>query len=163
MRVLNIVVEECRTLSSRERCPFLVHVEVAETGLSGDDSRLYASGAPGLGATVEEALSMSATPANVRAGTSAGRESPAYQIPSELLGLSTPVEIDKSNVTNEKLELIRGGYQTEDTAFHEHQPHDMLQTSPYDVLRQNEYEQLHQQMYTEPGIARQPAQEEGFR
>ena len=30
VRVLNIVVDECRILSSRERCPFLVHVEAAQ-------------------------------------------------------------------------------------------------------------------------------------
>lgn len=161
--MLNIVVEECRTLSSRERCPFLVHIEVAETGLSGDDSRLYASGAPGLGATVEEALSMGATRANERTGAISGRESPAYQIPSELLGLSTWIETDKTNVTKDKVESVRGGYQTEDTVYHEHRPHDLLQSSPYDIVRQSEYEQLHQQMYTEPDIVRQPTQGDSCR
>jgi len=42
VRVLNIVTPECRLLSSRERCPFLVHLEVAETGLEGNDAKLYA-------------------------------------------------------------------------------------------------------------------------
>ena len=44
MRVLNIVAHDCRLLASRERCPFLVQVEVAETGLEGSDARLYAGG-----------------------------------------------------------------------------------------------------------------------
>ena len=44
MRVLNIVSCESRILASRERCPFLVQLEVAETGLEGSDARLYAGG-----------------------------------------------------------------------------------------------------------------------
>ena len=43
MRVLNIVSSKCRVLASRERCPYLVHCEVLETGLEGRDARLYAS------------------------------------------------------------------------------------------------------------------------
>ena len=52
VQVLNIVVPEARLLSSRERCPFLVRLEVADTGLEGSDARLYAAGAPRLGVTV---------------------------------------------------------------------------------------------------------------
>ena len=44
MRVLNIVASESRILASRERCPFLVQVELAETGLEGSDARLDAGG-----------------------------------------------------------------------------------------------------------------------
>jgi hypothetical protein len=66
VRVLNIVVEETRILQSRERCPFLIHVEVADTGMEGNDTRLYATkpSAPssystddnGFFATIQEAL-----------------------------------------------------------------------------------------------------------
>jgi hypothetical protein len=168
VRVLNIVVEECLTLSSRERCPFLVHLEVAETGLSGDDSRLYASGAPGLGATVEEALSMSATTAG--AAKTAGTGNPTYQIPSELLGVSLPVNLSSRlgaeieiNATTGTLEVLRGGWQSDETAYYSHQPHEVLQSSPYDVVRQNEYEQLHQQMYTDHNVASHPPQQAELR
>lgn len=41
VRVLNIIEKECRLLSSRERCPFLVRMEVVETGLGGNDPKLY--------------------------------------------------------------------------------------------------------------------------
>ncbi|KAL7556800.1 hypothetical protein ACA910_005237 [Epithemia clementina (nom. ined.)] len=60
VRVLNIVVSESRILSSRERCPFLVQLEVADTGIEGHDARLYTVGAPRVGSTVEEALLMNA-------------------------------------------------------------------------------------------------------
>lgn len=45
VQVLNIVVPESRLLASRERCPYLVRLEVADTGLEGSDARLYAAGA----------------------------------------------------------------------------------------------------------------------
>lgn len=41
VRVLNIIEPECRLLSSRERCPFLIRMEVLETGLEGNDPMLY--------------------------------------------------------------------------------------------------------------------------
>jgi hypothetical protein len=86
-RVLNIVVPESRLLSSRERCPFLVHLEVADSGLDGSDARLYASGVTGLGSTVEEALGMVASAASTAATRrfqSSHFSSPSYGIPLEL-------------------------------------------------------------------------------
>jgi hypothetical protein len=56
--ILNIVIPESKILASRERCPFLLHVEVTDTGLEGSSACMYASGATGLGSTIEEALSM---------------------------------------------------------------------------------------------------------
>lgn len=87
MRILNIVTPECRLLSSRERCPYLVHLEVAETGLEGSDARLYASGAKGLGTTIEEALSIPKDPrAEIRGSSYSYEEGPPqFKIPSELL------------------------------------------------------------------------------
>ena len=90
VRVLNIVVPESRLLASRERCPFLVHVEVVDTKLGGHDARLYALGATGLGSTVEEALHMNAAAAAASASSrhriEYGSQHPSsYEIPPELL------------------------------------------------------------------------------
>lgn len=43
MRVLNLIPSEARLLASRDRCPFLVHCEIVDTGISTNDARLYAS------------------------------------------------------------------------------------------------------------------------
>lgn len=54
VRALRILPENCRVLSSATRCPFLVRMEVAESGLDADDARLYVASDAGL--TVQEAL-----------------------------------------------------------------------------------------------------------
>lgn len=168
VRVLNIVVEDCKTLASRERCPFLIHLEVAETGLSGNDSRLYASGAPGLGATVEEALSMSAAAATTTTDSTTGRSNPnneytAYQIPSELL-TEIPFQKDESSIeredteetdqSNQTVESVRGGSQPNETIYYPSHPDpdDYFTSNPYNEVRQNQYEQLHHQMYNEQRV-----------
>ena len=172
--MLNIVVEESRILASRERCPFLVHLEVAETGLSGTDSRLYASGAPGLGATVEEALSMSASEMTAAAHDKFEQSSAPYQIPPELLGPSpqsqgqcpAPISKDQTPITVEteeeiasrasQKEFVRGGWQSEEAAYYASHPEDVFASNPYDAVRQDEYEQLHEQMHVEPGMGPPP-------
>jgi hypothetical protein len=165
VRILNVVVEECRTLSSRERCPYLVHVEVAETGLTGTDSRLYASGAPGLGTTVKEALSLSAS---ATSGAVAGDRHPAvqgyapYQIPSELLETSPAphkscpttqtqdVDLESTDRPTNSTGFVRGGWRNDETMYYSPDAHG------YDEVRQNEFEQLHQQMHDEQGVMAQP-------
>jgi hypothetical protein len=166
-RVLNIVVDECRILASRERCPYLVHVEVAETGLRGNDPRLYASGAPGLGATIEEALAMSASAAAAGAtifSNSQKQAYPPYHIPSELLDTSIPPKAKKSSNfsippenfrLNAQMEMPRGGWQTNETAFFPHSSDDVFASYPYDTVRENEYQELHEQMYSELGLMSQ--------
>lgn len=166
VRVLNIVVEESRILSSRERCPFLIHVEVAETGLSGNDSRLYATGAPGLGATIGEALAMTASRTRGHSvANTFGSEPASYQIPSELLepsvpGLSSSIGTTTETENNQALptssDFVRGGYQSNETMFYSYSPDEILASNAYDDFRQNEYEQLHQQMYVEQSIVQQP-------
>ena len=158
VRVLNIIVDESRILSSRERCPFLVHVEVAETGFSGTDSRLYATGAAGLGATVGEALAMTVNRMGEKTVVGA-----SYDIPCELLDLS-PVQgiqdiskkvvaqkaeqvFDQSNLT--VTDFIRGGYQGDEHVFYTNNPDGIWGSNPWEDVRQSEYEQLHQQMYAE--------------
>ena len=184
VRVLNIVVDESVLLSSRDRCPFLMHVEVADTGLRGNDGRLYAAGVHGLGATVEEALAMSAGAASAKpAGRRHSHEKlyAPYHIPPELLETplasrgkvgvadttsqavegdvadttSQAVEGEYSNPTSDKHSLPRGGWQSDEATYYPESPHDMYY-NPYDVVRQNELEQLHQQMYAEPDMVPQP-------
>jgi len=151
VRVLNIVVDESRILSSRERCPFLLHVEVAETGLSGTDSRLYATGAPGLGATVAEALSLSANRAKEKRSNAA-----TYQIPSELLestAFPTEPESTAGCATtyhpSKEPDLVRGGHFSDESVFYAHNPDELWSSNGWDDVRQSEYEQLHEQLYVQ--------------
>jgi len=58
VRALRILPSNCRVLDSAQRCPFLVRMEVVETGLDANDARLYACDVPdgGVGLTIREAL-----------------------------------------------------------------------------------------------------------
>jgi len=57
VRALRILPGECRVLDSAARCPFLVRMEVAESGLDADDARLYGGDSGGgVGLTIGEAL-----------------------------------------------------------------------------------------------------------
>lgn len=109
VRALHIVVDECRLLSSRERCPFLVRLEVVETGLEGSDARLYGGGAErdsGFGVTVEEVVRLFASNGRRRDGAEEeeGRSFPSYHVPPELLsrsGVNRKGSSDKSNVADD--------------------------------------------------------------
>ena len=57
VRVLNIVTSECRLLASRDRCPFLVLLEVADTYKDRNDANLYSHGGS-KGLTLSESLGM---------------------------------------------------------------------------------------------------------
>jgi hypothetical protein len=57
VRALRILPNNCRVLASSQRCPFLVRMEVVETGLDANDARLYAIDVPGgIGVTIQESL-----------------------------------------------------------------------------------------------------------
>lgn len=57
VRALRILPNNCRVLASSQRCPFLVRMEVVETGLDANDARLYAVDVPGgVGVAIQEAL-----------------------------------------------------------------------------------------------------------
>jgi phosphatidylinositol 4-kinase A len=151
------VTDESRILSSRERCPYLIHVEVADTGLRGNDGRLFAAGRHGLGATLEESLAMSATALSSRAerGSKASSQSFApYQIPGELLLTETlhpqpnPSSQRVQSQNSEEFTLPRGGSQGEEAMSYDQTWDGMYYADPYDMVRQNELEQLHQQMYS---------------
>jgi len=156
VRVLNIVVPESRILASRERCPYLLHMEVADTQLDGSDARLYASGAPNLGATVEEALGMSALAGAAAATQRHSFTHPSYNIPDELLGMhQQPVNSDAAAVlhathSNHRNALShRGGWQSDETfALGDEFNGGYSYSNPYDDVRQHEYEQLHKQMHS---------------
>lgn len=151
MRVLNLVTQECRILSSRERCPYVVHLEVAETGLEGNDARLYASGAAGLGTTIGESLSMPATELDDNEHFFA-QGFPTYKIPSELMSssiaslrsddasLETKAGMDESDALEDLNDgdlnfPNRGGWQSfEDYAApqgHDSTAHDMIHHQAY--------------------------------
>jgi phosphatidylinositol 4-kinase A len=124
MRVLNVITSECRILSSRERCPYLVHVEVAETGMEGNDARLYASGAHDLGTTIGETLGMQPNGKENFEGTAGGfvfgKALPMYKIPSELLIHNDILHECESKQQNPQLKLqTHDRLQRQDLSFPE--------------------------------------------
>lgn len=157
VRVLNIVVPESRLLASRERCPFLVHLEVADSGLAGHDARLYASGASPLGSTVEEALSLNTVIQNQRQPTETTSGQVPYEIPPELLDENQIAKqatqspkaqfVDRRSEVK-KVQYSRGGSQSNDQFLDEPAHDGYFYTDPYDYddVRQQEFEQLHRQM-----------------
>ena len=73
------------------------------------------------------------------------------------------MEEEKSELIERNVEVLRGGYQSEENTYYSYQHDEMLQSSPYDVVRQNEYEQLHQQMHAEPNVVNEPIVDESTR
>jgi len=164
MRVLNIVSNECRLLSSRERCPYMVHMEVVETGLDGSDARLYASGSRDVGTTLEEAMGMANRNLHQNVGF------PGTHIPPELMAklaqqnsmhgrsplASEPNVIDAEysvaeseqdsddELSSVSSDVPRGGSQADDWLSY---PSESVYTNPHDIVREQEYEELHQQMH----------------
>jgi phosphatidylinositol 4-kinase A len=179
VRVLNIVVQESKLLSSRERCPFLIHVEVADSGLEGSDARLYTMGSTDLGSTVGETLGIlnsvgaafteAVSSSSSRVGPFiAPRNIVPYGIPDELLQ-NIPVlsnthhmtGIRKDEQTQEEIEynsFPRGGSQT---GGHYYDNHDVFSggytVDPFDLVRQQEYEQLHHHLHAQRNILSQPS------
>lgn len=142
-RVLNIVAEESRILSSRERCPFLIHVEVADTSLTGNDSRLYASGAPGLGTTVEEALSMSSPNVDTN--------DVPLKIPNELLQSNSKKRSGHAFVrprhpTSTHSAFVRGGSQSNGAVYHPTHLEHVSRSHGVNDYRTNNYWHFHNQM-----------------
>ena len=164
VRVLNIVVHEAKLLSSRERCPFLIHVEVADSGLEGNDARLYTTGMSDIGSTIGEALGMMSTTPNLATATydpgqATSRTPPnmiPYSIPDELLPhIPIPASVGTTNnqVSEERIEhnaFIRGGSQNESPYY---DSHDVMtgeyMIDPFDLVRQQDYEQLHQHLHAQ--------------
>jgi phosphatidylinositol 4-kinase A len=182
VRILNIVVQDAKLLSSRERCPFLIHVEVCDSGLEGHDARLYAMGSADLGSTIGEALSMvhtmdSSTKGALTASQLSLRENSfllhgqpnvvPYAIPDELLQHPTPssrtlfrrdgvADVNPDVLTREEIEynaFPRGGSQSERQYYDSHEVFSGgYAVDPYDLVRQQEYEQLHHHLYSQQSI-----------
>ena len=162
VRVLNIVVPETRLLASRERCPFLIHVEVADSGLAGHDARLYAAGASPLGSTVEEALGLKTNGQHQRQRIESMPGQIPYEIPPELLEeQQTPkkakIALEPSDAGNDlnvgqKVHFPRGGWQADGQYYPDAGYGSYSSGDPYEEVRQQEYEQLHQQMQTAPPV-----------
>lgn len=143
MRVLNIVVPEAKILASRERCPYLVRLEVVETGLEGNDARLYAAGAPKLGVTIEEALNTRAS--SVSTSHKSQQNLEHCNIPLELVPANSQqnfqaggVNLSNSHAADDT--FPRGGWQAEMDGA------EFIHTNTYEAVRENEYQQLHQHM-----------------
>ena len=160
VRVLNIVVPESRILASRERCPYLIHMEVADSGWEGDDARLYST--PGIGTTIEETL-------NLRTSESSG-EGTLYNIPPELSTAPSAGVVSSTtsfSYIEETLEardpsrfedqrVPRGGGQLESTIYGD--PDSGYAVAP--DYREREYQRLHEEMNSSPPPPREwPEQE----
>ena len=151
VRVLNVVAEDARIMASRERCPFLVHLEVADTGLEGNDARLYASGVDDVSVTLEETMGMNGISDNGAMKALRGNDNgfTPYQIPSELLS---------SGPAQSRISLPRGGWQDDGNNYYSSNPglggHGV--PSPYEMMRQEEIEQLHHAMHDEDNFSPPP-------
>lgn len=156
-RTLRVLPDMCRVLDSRERCPFLVRMEVMETGLEANDARLYATAVqPGAGLTVEEALGSTGPHGNSILKESVltnGGFAPC-EIPPELTREDTDSrvagsisqadqEVDTVHTSSDKAVLSRGGYQGDNDNYYE--PHDMH--GEFDMVQERYYEQVHHDMH----------------
>lgn len=159
VRVLRILPDRCRVLDSRERCPFLVRMEVAETGLDANDARLYASGVSGVSLTVEEALGSIRPYGNSILGDGVVVEGgfASCEIPPELMRERTGSQTDQQSAKNpassydkdnnrgtERKAVPRGGYQGTDEFY---APPGMYgDYNTYENVREHHYEQLHDEL-----------------
>ncbi|KAL7509426.1 hypothetical protein ACHAXN_009073 [Cyclotella atomus] len=153
VRALRILPEQCRVLDSRERCPFLVRMEVAESGLEANDARLYAGDVTGVGLTVEESLGSQKR----RSLSDAVEGGFAFcEIPPELMntrirqpkqheGLA-PLsneswDLHRSDESHEEKAVPRGGYQGPE---YDNPVYGDYNT--YEMVRDHHYQQLHQEI-----------------
>lgn len=160
MRVVNIVSSKCRLLASRERCPFLVHCEVLETGLEGRDARLYTNREDDIGTTVQEVLGVAAERKDTQ-DRSFHIKFPPYQIPSEISAddsLSNPqgamtqskethprkkVKTDIS--TDHNTVRLRGGDQ-EDYSYPNMYDSGYQSFSHYESIQEEQLQRLHEHL-----------------
>lgn len=163
MRVLNIVSPKCQILASRERCPFLVHCEVLESGLEGRDARLYANGADEIGITLQEAMGIAsekkdANGGETRTGDDAYGNFPPHHIPSEILSMDeeSTNSADTFQQQNHMMAdgpsdhktanfLIRGGEQ-EGNTYPNLDGSGYHSSTPYDVVQEERLQQLHEHL-----------------
>ena len=165
MRVVNIVSSKCRVLASRERCPFLVHCEVLETGLDGSDARLYVNAEDDVGATIQEILGVASAKKDLNDQVYQQRNQntfPSYQIPSEISsvhhsgnmnGVLEKVRIDdrKNNVAQTEIPshnnpvMLRGGNQYGDS-YNNMDSTGYQPWTPYDAIQEEQLQRLHEHL-----------------
>ncbi len=161
VRALRVLPDMCRVLDSRERCPFLVRMEVVETGLEANDARLYAADVqPGVGLTIEEALGSTKPHGNsiLKDSVLVNGGFASCEIPPELMRehagrmsadtSSPPSQADENNesahnTSNNKAVLSRGGYQGGNDNCYE--PPDVHGT--FDMVQEQYYDQVHHDMH----------------
>lgn len=167
VRALRILPSQCRILDSRERCPFLVRMEVFETGLEANDPKLYdiEDGAASQENIVTKEVPSSPVVDNIdenenpnRAGqeeveTEEARPRYQYSHLHENLSLAEPPRrhtndsqrtkplLGQARMASDtsKAVISRGGYQSEEE-YYSNTP-DMYGTN--DIIREQCYEQLH--------------------
>ena len=149
VRLLNIVAAECRLLASRERCPFLVQMEVVETGLEGSDARLYEGGAADIGVALDELLGIG-NAQRQQHGLS------GYTAPPGHFAQDTISPPSAFSSGEQAYPLLRGGWQGDESVFY-HYEHGFMNNEHYDSMRQHSIEQLHEQMMG--SVAQTPQQQ----
>ena len=167
VRTLRVLPDLCRVLDSRERCPFLVRMEVAETGLEANDARLYAEDVqPGVGLTIEESLGSMRPHGNsiLKDSVMINGGFPSCEIPPELMRereVETTAESSPStnrgnccesvHSSNDKAVLSRGGYQEGSETYYEspdmHGTFDMMQEQYYDQTSHDLHHQRDHEYY----------------
>lgn len=168
VRTLRVLPDMCRVLDSRERCPFLVRMEVVETGLEANDARLYAADVqPGVGLTIEEALGSTSGNSILKDSVMVNGGFASCEIPPELMreyvGEMTDDDISSSptsqadenvetvHTLNDKAVLSRGGYQGgNDNSFDHIGTFDMVQEQYYDQVVHHDMHHQRDHEYYQP-------------
>jgi len=185
MRILNIVSPKCRVLASRDRCPFLICCEIAETGLyAGSDARLYASsGTRDIGTTLDEVMGMAARERKHLPASNTSNNLldsfTSYHIPSEIFINDKRNEADDEGKLNVKKvqgidntsndlssasdTFLRGGYQETDYAFQASSNGASNMPSAFDFVRDEQLKQLHEQLRSQQYQSQFNQQQESIR
>ncbi len=163
MKVVNIVSPKCRLLASRERCPFLVHCEVLETGLEGSDARLYSNGEDDIGATLQEVMGFTSGKMSKDDNTQTSsnhNKFPSYHIPPEISPMNNQEgdsalltrklydcsqDVQKGLSVNRNTVLLRGGDQYGYT-YPNMQDSGSFSSSPYDLVKEEQLQRLHEHL-----------------
>ena len=153
VRVLNIVTSECALLASRDRCPFLVILEVTDAGIEGNDARLYKD-PTAQGLTLTESVALCLNQKSFQRSVNSENFRPFF-LPVELLSsrvrqlllkssdvLSTiydNVEFSKDIVSHDSISFLRGGWQG-DGFYYAGDGYN----PEYDLLYRNKQHDMHQ-------------------
>jgi len=152
MKVLNIVSSKSRILASRERCPYLVHCEVIETGLGGRDARLYLANSEDAGVTLNEAMGMVACRKRQPSSSTKPGGFASYRIPTELSPSNNrePKDIIEDgyglDLNKMKATVMPRGGGEQDGHFYSNNDESGYFPTPYDLVRDEQLQQLHEHL-----------------